>query len=91
MAFIAPLWFVLLIIVMHRSLMLKFDGCFISNMEREARNDPNYDFFTELTYRTTGKRIASKGSLNIDMILLIIVLVIAVLMHSRRNRNRLSI
>jgi hypothetical protein len=82
-AFIAPLWFIIIIVAIHRTLIVAADGCIISKMERKARNNPEYDFFTELTFRTTGKNITLEDSANIDLMLMIIVLFIAIIMHKK--------
>ena len=86
LAFLAPLWALVIIVLCHRALLYSFDGCIISKLERKARRDPNYDFFTEVALRSSGKKITSRGSECIDLILLVAVISIALVVHFRRRR-----
>jgi hypothetical protein len=86
LAFLAPLWTLIIIVLCHRVLLYSFDGCIISKMERKVRRDPNYDFFTEVALRSSGKKITSKGSERIDLILLVAVVSIALVVHFRKRR-----
>ena len=56
-------------------------------MERKVRKDPNYDFFTEVALRSSGKKINARGSERIDLILLVLVIAIALVVHFRRRKR----
>lgn len=86
-AFFAPLGLLLLVLIFHRFLLIRCDGCVISHLERRERHDPNYDFFTEVAYRASGKRIGKKGSENFDLNLISLVVLIALFAHWRRTRR----
>lgn len=87
-AFFAPLGILLLVLILHRFLLVKFNGCIISKWERKARSNPNYDFFTEVTRRASGKKITSRGSENFDLILISAIVLIALFAHLRRRQAR---
>jgi hypothetical protein len=87
LAFLAPLWTLILIVLCHRVMLYSFDGCIISKMERKVRKDPNYDFFTEVALRSSGKKINARGSERIDLILLVLVIAIALVVHFRRRKR----